>query len=131
MFQDYALFPNMTVEENLRFALRPGQDPRVVAELLELVELAALSGRYPATLSGGQKQRTALARALVQRPALLLLDEPLSALDPETRARLQAEVRALHARYGSTTLLVSHDREEVRRLAGRTLVLEKGKVTPA
>ena len=131
VFQDYALFPNMTVEENLRFALPRGADPAIIEELLAMTELAELRGRRPQRLSGGQKQRVALARALVPRPPLLLLDEPLSALDPETRQRLQDELKALHARFGTTTLLVSHDPAEVRRLAGTAFRLAAGRVSAA
>lgn len=129
MFQDYALFPNMTLEENLRFALKPGQSPSIVEELLDMVALAGLRDRRPAHLSGGQQQRAALARALVQRPRLLLLDEPLSALDWETRTRLQAELQEARRRFGTTMIIVSHDPAEVRRLADRVLVLEDGRVS--
>lgn len=128
MFQDYALFPNMSVAENLSFALKPGQDPAIVGELLDLVELAGLRERRPAQLSGGQQQRAALARALVQRPRLLLLDEPLSALDWETRRRLQAELREARRRFGTTMVVVTHDPAEVRRLGDRALVLEEGRI---
>lgn len=129
MFQDYALFPNMTLEENLRFALKPGQDPAIVGELLDMVELAGLKERRPAQISGGQQQRAALARALVQRPRLLLLDEPLSALDWETRTRLQSELQEARRRFGTTMIIVSHDPAEVRRLADRVLVLEEGRIS--
>ena len=123
VFQDYALFPNMTVEENLLFALRPGQPRRAAEELLELARLTALARRYPARLSGGQKQRAALARALVPEPSLLLLDEPLSALDEEARAELQDELLALHAKRRFTALLVSHDRAEISKLSTRVVAL--------
>ena len=128
VFQDYALFPNMTVKGNLAYALQKGQPPAIVDELMELMELQQLSGRYPETLSGGQKQRVALARALVRQPKLLLLDEPLSALDNELRYRLQGHILQAHKRYGLTTILVSHDVPELFRMAGRILVLEQGKV---
>ncbi|TPW20950.1 MAG: molybdate transport system ATP-binding protein [Elusimicrobia bacterium] len=129
MFQDYALFPNMTVAENLRFALKPGQAPGIVGELLDMVELAGLSDRRPAQLSGGQQQRAALARALVQRPRLLLLDEPLSALDWETRGRLQSELREARRRFGTAMVLVTHDPAEMRALADRALLLEGGVIS--
>ena len=129
MFQDYALFPNMTVAENLRFALKPGQAPAIVGELLDMVDLAGLSDRRPAQLSGGQQQRAALARALVQRPRLLLLDEPLSALDWETRARLQAGLLEARRRFGMSMVLVTHDPAEMRRLADRALLLEGGNIS--
>ena len=128
VFQDYALFPNMTVKGNLAYALQKGQPPAIVDELMDIMELRQLSGRYPETLSGGQKQRVALARALVRQPKLLLLDEPLSALDNELRYRLQGHILQAHKRYGLTTILVSHDVPELFRMAGRILVLEQGRV---
>jgi len=127
MFQDYALFPNMTVRGNLEFALRKGADRRRVDTLLDMMELGELQQRKPAALSGGQKQRVALARALASEPRLLLLDEPLSALDPAIRQRLQDELLALQRRFGLTTLLVSHDIGEVYKLAQQVLVLEHGR----
>ncbi len=128
VFQDYTLFPNMTVCGNLEFALRPGADRRRVIELIELMELGELQHRKPDTLSGGQRQRVALARALASSPRLLLLDEPLSALDQEIRQRLQDEILRLQRHFGLTTLLVSHDVSEVYKLAGRVVVLENGRV---
>ncbi len=129
VFQDYALFPNMTVRQNLEFALERGGDRAVVEELLETVGLSALAGRYPDTLSGGQKQRVALARALVRRPKILLLDEPLSALDLEMRLKLQDELIAVHRRFGVTTLLVSHDLSEIFKLSDRVVMIERGAVS--
>jgi molybdate transport system ATP-binding protein len=128
MFQDYALFPNMTVRENLLFALRKGANKQRVNELLEMMALAELQHRKPDILSGGQKQRVALARALASEPELLLLDEPLSALDPTIRARLQDEILRIQRSTGITTLMVSHDVSEVYKLANRVLVMEAGKV---
>ncbi|MBI4424474.1 MAG: ATP-binding cassette domain-containing protein [Elusimicrobia bacterium] len=128
VFQDCALFPHMTVEENLRFALRRGQEPAMVEELLEATGMSALRDRRPARLSGGQRQRTALARALVPRPRWLLLDEPLSALDRAARAALQDLLRELQGRYGVTPVLVSHDASEVARVARRVVRLESGRV---
>ena len=130
VFQDFNLFPNMTVEGNLRFALRQGQDPRIVGDLLETTGLSRLAARHPATLSGGQKQRVALARALVPEPRLLLLDEPLSALDEEARAELQEELLHLHERRGFTALLVSHDRAEISKLSTAVLTLRDGRLLP-
>lgn len=129
VFQDYALFPNMTVRENLTFAAsqEPGSK-QLVAELLEVLELAALADRRPAVLSGGQQQRVALARALARRPRLLLLDEPLSALDLPTRLRLQQVVADVHRQFELTTILISHDPAEITRLADRVLELELGQV---
>ena len=128
VFQDYALFPHLTVRENLRFALPKGQDSKVIAELMEAIDLEALQHRKPGTLSGGQQQRVALARALVQRPSLLLLDEPLSALDHTMRRRLQQYLLDAHRAYGLTTLLVSHDVSEILHLSSRMLVLEEGQL---
>jgi len=128
VFQDYALFPNMTVRGNLEFALDEGADKRFVDELLDLTGLAELQGRKPATLSGGQRQRVALARALARKPRLLLLDEPLSALDGETRLRLQDEILKLHRLFDITTLIVSHDLAEVFKLSDRVLTLEQGRI---
>ncbi len=128
VFQEYGLFPNMSVRENLSFALLPGQDTRIVEELVELVELGELQNRKPATLSGGQRQRVALARALVQKPRLLLLDEPLSALDHEMRIKLQNYILAAHQAYGLTTILVSHDIPEIIKLSQRMVILDGGQI---
>ena len=125
VFQDYALFPNMTVEENLLFVV---EDRSHAAILMEVTGLYALKNRMPATLSGGQQQRVALCRALMNRPRLLLMDEPLSALDPAMRTRLQQDIRKLHDAFGTTTLMVSHDPSEIYRLADRVVVLEHGRV---
>jgi len=130
VFQDLNLFPNMTVEGNLRFALRKNQDQKIVEELLETTKLSRLAARYPAALSGGQKQRVALARALVPEPQLLLLDEPLSALDEEARAELQEELLRLHGRRGFTALLVSHDRAEISKMSTAVLTLRDGRLMP-
>jgi len=128
VFQDYALFPNMTVRQNLTFALTSHRDAAIVAELLALTELEQLAHRYPAQLSGGQQQRVALARALARRPRLLLLDEPLSAVDNPTRLRLQQMLAEAHQRFELTTIMVSHDPAEVYTLAGRVLELDLGRV---
>ncbi len=129
VFQDHALFPNMSVEGNLRFALAKGQDDRIVPELIEMMELGELRNSHPERLSGGQKQRVALARALVRRPKLLMLDEPLAALDPAMRHKIQNLLRTAHTEYGLTTLMVSHDVAEIYTLASRVLVMEAGKIT--
>ncbi len=125
VFQDYALFPNMSVEENLLFVNR---DKELAHELLEITELSELKKRHPSTLSGGQKQRVSLCRALMNRPKLLLMDEPLSALDPSMRTKLQNEILALHKKFGTTTIMVSHDPSEIYRLSNRVIVLNLGEV---
>lgn len=128
VFQDYALFPSMSVRENLLFAAENAAQRRSVDELIELVELSALADRLPATLSGGQKQRVALGRALVRHPKILLLDEPLSALDPSMRQKLQDELSLIHNRLGVTTLLVSHDISETVKLSDRLAQVESGQI---
>jgi molybdate transport system ATP-binding protein len=129
VFQDYALFPNLTVAENIGLALPKEKRSTLVTELLEVAGLQELAARKPDKLSGGQRQRVALARALALKPAILLLDEPLSALDLQMRLKLQDELLHLHQRYQPTTLLVSHDLSEVFRLSRRVFVLDKGQVT--
>jgi molybdate transport system ATP-binding protein len=125
VFQDYALFENMTVEKNLLFV---ANDKELAEKLLKLTELHELKNRYPNSLSGGQKQRVSIARALMKRPKILLLDEPLSALDPAMRSKLQKEILTLHKEFKTTTIMVSHDPSEIYRLANRVVVLEHGKV---
>ncbi|MCL4432896.1 MAG: ATP-binding cassette domain-containing protein [Epsilonproteobacteria bacterium] len=129
VFQDYALFPTMSVRQNLLFAAQTPEQRHNVDELIELVELTALADRLPSTLSGGQKQRVALARALVRHPKILLLDEPLSALDPGMRQKLQDELSLVHERLGVTTLLVSHDIAETVKLSDRLAAIEAGVIT--
>lgn len=128
VFQNYALFPNMTVRENLNFALEKNQSTTIIEELMETMELTALAESYPNYLSGGQQQRVALARALVRKPQILLLDEPLSALDVDLRQKLQTFLLKIHQRYQITTLLVSHDLEEIMHMANRVIVLKSGKI---
>ena len=125
VFQDYALFPNMTVEENLLYVQK---DQELANHLLEITELSELRKRLPSTLSGGQKQRVSLCRALMNRPKLLLMDEPLSALDPAMRTKLQNEILLLHKEFGTTTIMVSHDPSEIYRLASRVVVLALGQM---
>lgn len=126
VFQDYTLFPNMTVKENLEYALENKKDNGVIDKLLEIVDLKELQNRRPDTLSGGQKQRTALARALVRKPKILLLDEPLSALDAEMRLRLQDEIIKIHKQFNITTILASHDLAEILKLSNKVFFIEKG-----
>jgi molybdate transport system ATP-binding protein len=128
MFQDYALFPNMTVEQNIYFA-QPAKNNAEVGQLLKLFGITEFRKRKPTGLSGGQKQRVALARALARKPQLLLLDEPLSALDAEMRTALQDEIAKAHELLGVTTMLVSHDLNEVFRLASQVLCIENGQIS--
>ncbi|MGL5812672.1 MAG: ABC transporter ATP-binding protein [Aeromonas sp.] len=133
VFQSYALFPNMTVWDNVAFGLKmkpqPGRELAAsVREALELVELAELAKRYPSELSGGQRQRVALARALVVRPRILLLDEPLSALDARIRRSLRQQIRAIQQRLELTTLFVTHDQEEALTLSDRVFLMDRGRI---
>lgn len=129
VFQDYALFPNMNVEENIYFSLPQKKDKKTAEELIELMELGNLRKQKIQQLSGGQQQRVALARALARKPKLLLLDEPLSALDHGMRTKLQEYILKLHKTYNLTTILVSHDPAEIIKMADKVLVLENGKIT--
>jgi iron(III) transport system ATP-binding protein len=133
VFQSYALFPNLTVAQNIAYGLENRHLPRAqvqarVEEMLQLVGLQGYDVRYPAQLSGGQQQRVALARALAIAPSLLLLDEPLSALDARVRARLRLEVAALQRRLGVTTIMVTHDQEEALTMADRVVVMNRGRI---
>jgi molybdate transport system ATP-binding protein len=125
VFQDYALFPNMSVLDNLLFVKK---DTKLAQHLLEVTELSELKDRLPSTLSGGQKQRVSLCRAMMNRPKLLLMDEPLSALDPSMRTKLQSEILLLHKEFKTTTIMVSHDPSEIYRLANRVVVLNYAEV---
>ena len=128
VFQDYALFPNLTVRENIAYAVQR-HESHWIDELLELTGLGNLADRLPATLSGGQRQRVALARAIARKPKLLLLDEPLSALDLSLRNQLQDELALVHRRFGLTTVMVSHELGEVFKLSEKVLRLEAGRIT--
>ncbi len=133
VFQSYALFPNLTIEKNIAFGLENMKKPRAeimqrVAELLELVGLADQAKKYPAQLSGGQQQRIALARAIAISPGLLLLDEPLSALDAKVRVHLRHEIKELQRKLGVTTIMVTHDQEEALAMADRIVVMNKGTI---
>ena len=125
VFQDYALFPNLSVIDNLLYVKK---DKDLAKKLLRLTDLYELKNRYPNSLSGGQKQRVSLCRALMKRPKILLMDEPLSALDTHMRVKLQDEILALHKEFGTTTIMVSHDPSEMYKLASRVLVLKDGKI---
>lgn len=125
VFQDYALFPNMSVLDNLLFVTN---DKKLAFSLLEMTEMTELHARMPMSLSGGQKQRVSLCRAMMNRPKLLLMDEPLSALDPLMRTKLQHEILTLHKEFKTTTIMVSHDPSEMYRLSNRVIVLSQGKV---
>jgi molybdate transport system ATP-binding protein len=125
VFQDYALFPNYTVIENLLYV---NKDLDLANHLLNITELSELKNRLPQTLSGGQKQRVSLCRALMNRPKLLLMDEPLSALDPAMRTKLQNEILTLHKEFNTTTIMVSHDPSEIYRLSNRVVVLNNGQI---
>jgi len=129
VFQDFALFPNLTVRQQLEFALPNPKEKAIVAELLSLMELNELQHLRPGLLSGGQQQRVALARAIARGPRLLLLDEPLSALDDDMRNKLQDYILMAHHHYHLTTLLVTHHLPEVIRLADEAILLENGKIT--
>ncbi|MVA98090.1 putative 2-aminoethylphosphonate ABC transporter ATP-binding protein [Nitratireductor sp. CAU 1489] len=131
VFQSYALFPNLTIERNIAFGLENARRPRAeikrrVEELLVLVGLAEQARKYPAQLSGGQQQRIALARAIAISPGLLLLDEPLSALDAKVRVHLRHEIKELQRKLGVTTIMVTHDQEEALSMADRIVVMNHG-----
>ena len=125
VFQDYALFPNFSVLENLLYIKK---DKELANHLLKITELEELKNRMPQTLSGGQKQRVSLCRALMNRPKILLMDEPLSALDSNMRTKLQSEILTLHKEFNTTTIMVSHDPSEIYRLANRTVILNFGEI---
>jgi putative spermidine/putrescine transport system ATP-binding protein len=131
VFQAYSLFPNMTAAQNVAFGLKlrkSGNDTKRTSELLELVGLGHLGGRYPHQMSGGQQQRIALARALAIQPRVLLLDEPLSALDAKVRVSLRDEIRRIQTELGMTTLFVTHDQEEALAVSDRVGVMSHGRL---
>ena len=136
VFQSYALFPNLTAAQNIAYGLQPtGALAREIAkrsrEMLDLVGLVAHADKYPVPLSGGQQQRVALARALAPNPRLLLLDEPLSALDAQVRATLRSEIRGLQKRLGIVTIMVTHDQEEALSMADRVVLMHDGAIEQA
>lgn len=128
VFQDYALFPNMSVKKNLEFALKNKNEIKKVDEILEIMEIKNLSNMKPELLSGGQKQRVALARTLMTNPKILLLDEPLSALDTTMRLKLQDELSLIHQKFNITSILVSHDISEVFKLSNRVFKINLGEI---
>jgi iron(III) transport system ATP-binding protein len=133
VFQSYALFPNLNVRENVAYGLRNQRTKRAditaeVTRLLSLVDLAGTETKYPAQLSGGMQQRVALARAIAPSPRLLLLDEPLSALDAQVRLHLRHQIKELQQRLGLTTILVTHDQEEALTMADRVVVMNSGRI---
>ena len=133
VFQNYALFPNMTVARNIAFGLKiAGQKKAAIAsrveEMLELIHMGEYAERYPHQLSGGQQQRVALARALARKPAALLLDEPLSALDAKIRVRLRDDIRSIQRSLGITTIYVTHDQEEALSISDRVAVMRDGRI---
>ena len=133
VFQSYSLFPNMTVARNIAYGLECRKWPREdiagrVISMLALVNLADQAGKYPHQLSGGQQQRVALARALAPKPAVLLLDEPLSALDAKVREDLRAEIKDLQSRLRITTIMVTHDQHEAMEVADRIVVMNRGRI---
>jgi ABC-type Fe3+/spermidine/putrescine transport system ATPase subunit len=133
VFQSYALFPHRTAAENIGFGLQVRRLPRSerearIADALRLVRLEAFANRYPAQLSGGEKQRVALARAVVIRPDVLLLDEPLAALDLKLREELQAEIKRIQSTLKITTLFVTHDQGEALSLSDRVAVMRDGRI---
>jgi molybdate transport system ATP-binding protein len=125
VFQEYALFNNMSVEQNLTYIKK---DIKLARELLEITGLVSLKDRLPSSLSGGQKQRVALCRAMMNHPKILLMDEPLSALDQPTRVKLQDKILAIHREFGTITIMVSHDISEIYRLSSRVITLDQGKI---
>lgn len=133
VFQSYALFPNLTIAENVAFGLKVAGKPRAeidarVREMLAMIKLPHVADRYPYQLSGGQQQRVALARAIAVRPRVLLLDEPLSALDAKIRVSLRDEIRALQQELGITTIYVTHDQEEALSMSDRIVVMSEGRI---
>ena len=133
MFQDYALFPHMSITENVAYGLRMRGVSKVERnklsnKWLETMQLSGFGNRLPSELSGGQKQRAALARALITSPKILLLDEPLSALDANLRVRLREELRKIHSKVGTTFICVTHDQEEAMALSDRIAILKEGKI---
>ncbi|PWC76826.1 ABC transporter ATP-binding protein [Azospirillum sp. TSH64] len=140
VFQNYALFPHMTIEENIAFPLKmrkvgATEAKRRALEALEMVHLPQIAGRYPRELSGGQQQRVALARCMVYKPSIILMDEPLGALDKKLREHMQLEIKRLHRELGTTVVYVTHDQEEAMTMSDRICLMNAGRIeqlgTPA
>jgi ABC-type Fe3+/spermidine/putrescine transport system ATPase subunit len=136
VFQNYALFPHLTVAANIAFGLKQRGAPSAVrsarvAELLELIQLSPMGDRYPAQLSGGQRQRVAIARAIAHPPRILLMDEPLGALDQKLREAMQLEIRTLQRKLGITTVYVTHDQNEALTMSDRIVVMRDGRIEQA
>ncbi len=131
VFQEYALFPNMTVRQNLKFALQKSQQPSIIDEVIEIMGLVRLQDEKPMNLSGGQKQRVALSRAIVQMPKVLLLDEPLSALDRAMRIQLQDYLHEIQRSYQMSVILVTHDISEIFKLANHVVSIQNGVIVNA
>ncbi|WP_459211703.1 ATP-binding cassette domain-containing protein [Aquimarina rhabdastrellae] len=129
VFQEYALFPNMSVRENLLYAMPKGALKTEIDPIIDMMELGDLQYQKPEQLSGGQQQRVALGRAVASKPKLLLLDEPLSALDITMRSKLQDYILQIHQEYKLTTILVSHDQNEICRLANKVYIIDEGSIS--
>ena len=129
LFQDYALFPHLSAEENILYGTKRGADLSYVTELTKLLGISELLEKYPHQISGGEKQRVALARALAAKPDILLLDEPFSALDDDTRARCQEELFRIHERWKIPVIFVTHLKADAEKLADRMIKVDKGQMT--
>jgi len=127
VFQGYALFPNKTVYENIVYGIEK-RDNKFIEHLIKIAEIYDILNRYPSTLSGGQQQRVALVRAVARKPIILLLDEPLSALDSSIRGKLQDEIKNIHKTFGLTTIIVTHDIQEVIKLSDRIINIDEGRI---
>lgn len=128
LFQDYALFPHLSVEENILYGVKRGTDLSHITELSKLLGIAGLLDKYPHQISGGEKQRVALARALAAKPDILLLDEPFSALDDDTRARCQDELHRIHERWKIPVIFVTHLKADAEKLADRIIKVDQGQM---
>ncbi|MBI4712724.1 MAG: ABC transporter ATP-binding protein [Planctomycetes bacterium] len=128
VFQTLALWPHMTVKENLGFVLGSGKDDNLISEYLKMMNIDRYADRYPSQISEGERQRLALVRALIIKPRILLMDEPMSNLDRPLKLKLIAEVKRLHKEFGTTTICVTHDQEEAQLLADRIAVMKQGRI---